>query len=225
MHKKAQGKKGGDAEKQRWADTFEAAKDGRFEDIEPELLVKYWSTLQRICEHYEVIPEDMEDLDFWWFCGDTGSGKSWDARKQNPSIYLKNNNKWWDGYRGQECVLIEEMDPRSGCYLGAFLKKWADHYAFNAEVKGGTKMLRPKKIIVTSNYSIQECFPDPAVHGPLNRRFTKVYYKGRMKTGGDDSEVTRTTYGKEEDGPVLHPGTSFSADGNLGGNHRFDPMA
>ena len=46
-------------------------------------------------------------------------------------------NKWWDGYAGEEVVVLDDFDPRHAEHLSYYLKIWADHYAFNAEVKVG----------------------------------------------------------------------------------------
>lgn len=87
------------------------------------------------------------------------------------------SNKWWDKYKGEENVLIEDMDT-THAYQGYYLKIWADKYAFPVEVKNGADWIRPKIIIVTSNYTIEQVFPDPAIHKPLLERF-KVIHKDK----------------------------------------------
>lgn len=52
-----------------------------------------------------------------------------------------------------------------------------DHYPFKAEAKGGYMQIRPKRFILTSNYSIRECYPDENDYLPLERR-VKVHYYG-----------------------------------------------
>lgn len=44
---------------------------------------------------------------------------------------------------------------------GHHIKQWCDHYPFKANQKGSQLLIRPEKIIVTSNYSIRECFDTP----------------------------------------------------------------
>ena len=56
------------------------------------------------------------------------------------------------------------------------MKIWADKYAFPVEIKCSGDLIRPKIIVVTSNYTIETVFPDPSIHKPLLRRF-KVIHK------------------------------------------------
>jgi len=84
------------------------------------------------------------------------------------------SNKWWDKYKGEANVLIEDMDT-SHSYQGYYLKIWADKYAFPVEVKNSGDWIRPKIIIVTSNYPIEQVFPDPSIHKPLLERFQVIH--------------------------------------------------
>lgn len=113
--------------------------------------------------------EDINSLDNEWHYGASGTGKSRGVRTRFPKAYIKSNNVWWDGYAGEEVVIIEEMGPKQ---IGAHhLKQWADHYPFKAESKGSYTSIRPKHIIITSNYSIRDCYPEPQDYEPLERRF------------------------------------------------------
>lgn len=162
-------RKQGEMEQERWKSARHAAEEGRFDDIPSDIYVKFRTNLHKIHEDAQVVPASQEILDFHWWCGATGTGKSKTARDENPGYYVKQTNKWWDGYKGQPCVIIEEWSPEMKM-LGNYLKQWCDHHPFSAETKGGTKCIRPPKIIITSNYSLEECFDDMNVLLPLQRR-------------------------------------------------------
>ncbi|AGA18441.1 hypothetical protein [uncultured marine virus] len=160
----------GDMEKARWKRTRELAAAGKIEEVDDDIYVRFYGTLKRIKEDHQQVPPAQAELNFHWFYGASGTGKSRAAYAENPNLYIKNSNKWWDGYVDQPCVLIEEWDPNLAM-MASHMKKWADHHPFSGEIKGGTKMLRPPKIIVCSNYTIQECFPNEQDWKPLERRF------------------------------------------------------
>lgn len=114
----------------------------------------------------------QHDNDHWpnlWVCGPPGCSKSRDFQEAADPPYLKMQNKWWDGFDNEDVVLIEDFDMN---VLGGLMKIWADRYSFPAETKGGTIWIRPKQIIVTTNYTIEELFPhDPKLCRAINRRF------------------------------------------------------
>jgi len=168
-----------------YADTIAKAKTGNIEDILPEHQLKYYGTIKKMQADHKKMPENLTWKDNeppnLWIHGKTGTGKSRHAREYfKHEFYPKiASNKWWDKYKGEDNVLIEDMDLTHQ-YQGYYLKIWADRYAFPVEVKNGHDYIRPKVIIVTSNYKIEEVFPDPSIHEPLKRRF-KVIEKQALK--------------------------------------------
>lgn len=105
-----------------------------------------------------------------WYYGPAGTGKTKKAWQDNPGLYIKPLNKWWDGYNGEKVVLLDDWDPKHEV-LVSHLKQWSDRYPFRAECKGSTLEARPEKIIVTSNYSIDQCFQNEEDVNAIKRRF------------------------------------------------------
>lgn len=60
-------------------------------------------------------------------------------------------NDLWEGYDNQDVVLLEDIDPFH-VKLGYNIKIWADRYAFRGRVLYGSIVLRPKVIVITSQY-------------------------------------------------------------------------
>lgn len=120
-----------------------------------------------------------------WIWGPAGVGKSRLARTSIDMklIYEKPLNKWWDGLDcdGVKRVIIEDWPDKEngGNFLVQHLKIWADRYAFTAEIKGSAKRVAPNfNLIVTSNYSIDECFSNSRDIEAIKRRFTEFNMTG-----------------------------------------------
>lgn len=98
------------------------------------------------------------------------------AHKKRRDNAAKRINKWWDGYKRQEVVAIEEWSPEAKLTAQS-LKQWADHYPFQGEIKGGSMQgLRPRKLIVLSNYTIEQCFDRVEDRDPILRRFKVIKF-------------------------------------------------
>ena len=145
-------KEKGDSEKRRWKDAFIAASEGRDDDIPYDIRFKHDLAIKRIRSNHlrQQVLSDTEDRHLWYY-GASGTGKSRKARTDHPNAYLKMCNKWWDGYDHEDVVIIEDFDQRHEKVVH-HLKLWADRYPFPAEVKGGCLKIRPRLVIVTSNY-------------------------------------------------------------------------
>lgn len=153
-------KDSGAATQELWDNIRSAAIEGRFDDIPSRIYVCQYRALQSIYKDNQSMPINLPPGEYpgMWVYGPPGTGKSWWARHEYPNAYLKTCNKWWDGYKGEEEVIIEDLDPDHCKHLAHHCKIWLDIYAFPCEIKGGKLNARPKKIIITSNYTIEECF-------------------------------------------------------------------
>lgn len=157
------------------------SKEGRPDDIPADIRFRYYNTTKRIAADHAPKPKSLEELENFWYHGPSGTGKSLKARKENPAAYIKMNNKWWDGYAGEATVIIEDIDIYD-VKLAGDIKRWSDHYPFPAEFKGGVMHIRPKKVIITSNYAPEEIWTDEQTLGPINRRYEVIRF-GPERTG------------------------------------------
>lgn len=172
-------KQKGEVEQEKWKSIREAAETGNFDLIPEKIRFNQNKLIDYIHEKAQKKRKlDPVPINNSWYYGSSGTGKSYKARTENPDAYIKMNNKWWDGYEGQEVVIIEDFNLEQAKYLAHHIKVWSDHYPFPAERKGGTIFIRPKRIIVTSNYSIEEAFADDKTGAlePIARRFTELFF-------------------------------------------------
>ena len=168
--------KKGEANAERWEAARQAVREGRIADIPADIVI-HLSKLEYAVSREQLAERSLADTEepMLWYYGASGTGKSRKARTDNPTAYLKMCNKWWDGYNGQEVVIIEDFDIEHHV-LCHHLKIWADRYRFPAEVKGGKIDIRPKQIIVTSNYHPRDIWTDARDLDPILRRFQIVHF-------------------------------------------------
>lgn len=137
---------------------FKNAKEGKLEDIPADILIRNYNSLKRINVDYMTnIPRDVIMAKCFW--GDSGSGKTRKAWEEATiEAYIKNpNTKWWDGYRGQHNVIIDEFTGRIDI---SYLLTWFDRYPCTVEVKGYSVGLKAINFWITSNLSPDEWYPD-----------------------------------------------------------------
>lgn len=152
-----------------WALVKQQAQTGNLNDIDPSVFVAHYRSLKQISIDYGSMPIDLSSCCGIWIFGPPGVGKSHFAREHYPKAYMKMQNKWWDGYQNEENVILDDLDSK---ILGHHLKIWSDKYSFVAEMKGSSKMIRPKNFIVTSNYTIETLFADDVMLvDAIKRRF------------------------------------------------------
>jgi len=158
-----------------WALVKSAAIENNLTSIPDDIFVRHYGNLTRIAKDH-ARPRFREGTQCNVYWGPTGTGKSHRAFSEGPGAYVKNPNiKWWDGYQGEETVIIDEF---SGLIDITYLLRWIDRYPCMVEVKGGAVVLNAKNFIITSNISPQEWYPNASANhkAALARRLTTVIH-------------------------------------------------
>lgn len=170
----------GDAERERYKTALEAACRYDYDAVPDDILVRHGNGLIKAALLRRKRPRSRDTLDNVWRWGLAGGGKSSDVRKEygEENVYIKGPGHWWCEYRDEPVVLIEDVSPEKSCnYTLRDWKTWADHYPFRVEPKHGSMMIRPAKIIVTSQYSIDVFFKGCRKEDidAIKRRFVEVH--------------------------------------------------
>ena len=98
--------------------------------------------------------------ELWLYLGVPGTGKSFMARNESPSFYVKPACQWWDLYEGQEVVIIDEYERHRRFLSYHDLLVLSDDSPQLVEVKNGFTQFLAKKVIITANSVPVEWFAD-----------------------------------------------------------------
>lgn len=139
----------------------------------PVTFVQYHNGLTKL-EVMHTQPYQHDTVRGVWYYGVPGAGKTHAVEYKFDDVYKKSQNKWFDGYHGQKTIFLDDFDCK---HLGHYLKIWADKWSCTGEIKGGTVQLRHHYFVVTSNYSIEEMFPDDLqLQAAIKRRFAVTFF-------------------------------------------------
>ena len=150
--------------------------------------------------------------------GPAGKGKSLSARRVIESLlahekidgipYTKSPNKWWPGIGPLDIGVIIDDLQEVNSYLTRNLKIWGDIYPFEAEFKGGSQVIRPKMIIITSNFPMEH-FWSGADLDAMKRRYKCFEFKGEANRGLDHFQIANLIcYARSLYAPIILPVTT-----------------
>lgn len=162
-----------------WEEIRTLAQSGNLDNIPADIYVRSYSNLKRIKLDHEK-PTQRGKVDVHLYLGPSGTGKSYAAwaNMGTEDTYTKiPTTKWWDGYRGETKVIMDEF---RGQVSIALLLRWLDPagYPLTLETKGGGAVAKFTKIILTSNLPPEEWYPDLdyATLQALKRRLTIIEF-------------------------------------------------
>lgn len=148
----------------------------------PCQFVQYSRGLQAL-QYATIMTAEKPVPQVYWYWGPTGSGKTRLAYEEvnEFNIFFINapNNKggalWFDGYQGQEVAIFDDFRPW-WCRFD-YLLRLLDRYPMTVPVKGGFVNWIPQKIIITTQFNVEETFQEYRSSEDLlqiKRRITKV---------------------------------------------------
>lgn len=109
------------------------------------------------------------------YTGKTGTGKTRLATEEHKNAFLINGFAldWWDGYNGEETLIIDEY---ANDVKITVLLKLLDGYQMRLPVKGSFTYAKWKRVIITTNLSWDDIHPNAkqAHKDALERRIHKV---------------------------------------------------
>jgi len=157
-------------------------------DNDFELWVKYNKAFQ----HYALLQSKPRDFKTKVIVvqGPTGTGKSRYALDFDPSGYWKPRNQWWDGYNGQNTVVLDEF---YGWLQFDQLLRLCDRYPLNVEIKGGTVNFSSETIIITTNKHPRDWYNN-VYFDAFVRRVDKWITMGREGNVNEEEDYNRVNF-------------------------------
>lgn len=93
------------------------------------------------------------------YWGETGTGKTRRAfHEAGSDPYMHPGGRWFDGYSGQSSVIFDDFGGSE--FKLTYLLKLLDRYPMRVPIKGGFVNWAPRRIFITSNYPVNEWFPN-----------------------------------------------------------------
>lgn len=137
----------------------DAIKDGadfkKCFEINPGACLRYPKGIDRAINIFEKKEMIEKKVTVYW--GKTNTGKTYKAwMEAGTEAWSKPHGSWFDGYEGQENVIIDEYD--GDIPITTFLQI-LDKYPISVPIKGGFRTWKAKRIWITSNLEWKRWYP------------------------------------------------------------------
>lgn len=125
----------------------------------PETYIRYHRGIEKLFGILGNIEKRNWKTIVYLYWGNTGLGKSRTVfEKETGPIYTKPRGDWWDGYKGEETVLIDDF---YGWIKHDEMLRLMDRYPMQVPIKGGFREFVARKLYITSNKPWREFYnPD-----------------------------------------------------------------
>lgn len=176
----------------------------------PSECVRFSSSLFRLRAFQK--PPAREAVKTFVFYGPTGTGKTHLAFELAPDAYrvmYGNCGTWFDGYDGQETIILDEFDGTQMCI--SKLLQICDKYKYRIEFKGGSTWAAWTTVFITANHD-HRCWYDSLKVGQarveaLGRRVTPPYGQSFKIESRAEQETVRGLMLNDPGTPPSSPDT------------------
>jgi len=98
-----------------------------------------------------VMTARTEAPEVTWLWGAAGVGKTRWAHDKfgQENIYSKDNTPWWDGYRQQQVIMIDDFEDDIPYRT---LLKMIDRYQYQGQIKGGYVHINSPQMVITCEF-------------------------------------------------------------------------
>jgi len=134
----------------------------------PILYLKYSRSLEKMFD--AISKPRTSPPEVYWRWGLTGVGKTKYCMDKHPDHYVKDNTMWWDKYKQNEAVIIDDFDNSIPFRV---LLRILDRYVMPVQVKGGYTHLNSPYIYITCEFP-PEYFWEGNALAQVMRRITSV---------------------------------------------------
>ncbi len=162
----------------------------------PVQFVKYASGLSKYIFYTRPQRSIANPPSVHLYYGPTGAGKTRKAFEDNQdSIYRKSpDSTWFDGYYGQNTLLLDDFAGRASKMPLSFLLILLDRYPVDVQIKGGHAAMTARHIVITTNLHPVTWYDynnRQEQYRALQRRITSIYvFQGKLGS----MQVTRKTF-------------------------------
>ena len=113
----------------------------------PEMYLRYSRSFEKMFNAV-MTPRSTPPQVFWRW-GLAGTGKTRFCIENHPDHYVKDGTMWWDGYKQQEAIIIDDFDNQIPYRT---LLRMLDRYVYQGQVKGGYVQIDSPYIYITCEF-------------------------------------------------------------------------
>lgn len=138
---------------------------------QPGHFIKFGRNIERLAELYMTARTTKPYV--VWLYGKSGVGKTKEAANC-PDYYIWNQTKWWNGYKQQKRIIIDDYAFDESEQHFRYILKLLDRYSIQVETKGGMIYLNSPEIYITCEHPPQHFWKPGNELDQILRRIDKV---------------------------------------------------